>query len=96
MVGKVKVRFLGIFKKAYGSGEVSLEAADGERLTDLLGKAVGASSELRNVLIDRELSDPRPNAVILVNGREIGLLKGLETDIRDGDEIVLIPVTHGG
>jgi len=48
------------------------------------------------LLIDPELNDPLPNAVILVNGKEIGILKGLETEVRDRDEIVIIPVIHGG
>jgi len=31
-----------------------------------------------------------------VNGKEISVLKGLETLVSDGDEVVLVPVTHGG
>jgi len=34
--------------------------------------------------------------LILVNGREISVLNGLETKLKDGDEISLIPVVHGG
>ncbi len=48
------------------------------------------------MLIDPELEDPRPNMLILVNGKEISVLNGLRTDIKNGDEIVLIPVVHGG
>jgi molybdopterin converting factor small subunit len=33
---------------------------------------------------------------MLVNGKEIGVLKGLETKLKDGDELVLVPVVHGG
>ncbi|MFX0092174.1 MAG: MoaD/ThiS family protein, partial [Candidatus Hodarchaeota archaeon] len=38
----------------------------------------------------------RPNALILVNGKEISVLNGLETQVEDGDKIVLVPVSHGG
>ena len=51
---------------------------------------------LKRSLIDQQLEDPRPNALILVNGREISVLNGLETNLKNGDEIVLVPVVHGG
>ncbi len=54
------------------------------------------SPEFKQVLIDPELDDPRPNSLILVNGKEISVLKGLETEVSNGDEIVLLPVSHGG
>jgi molybdopterin converting factor small subunit len=50
----------------------------------------------KRILIDPELEDPRPNTLILINGREISVLNGLETMLKDGDEIVFIPVLHAG
>jgi molybdopterin converting factor small subunit len=34
--------------------------------------------------------------LIIVNGREINTLKGLETKVKDGDLVAFIPVAHGG
>jgi len=34
--------------------------------------------------------------LILVNGREISALKGIDTEINPGDEIVILNYTHGG
>jgi molybdopterin converting factor small subunit len=93
---KIDVKLLGAFKKAYGSGEFSLRLNGKRKLADVVREIAEVSVELGRVLIDPELGDPRPNAVILVNGREISVLDGLETEIGDGDEIVLIPVIHGG
>jgi molybdopterin converting factor small subunit len=31
-----------------------------------------------------------------VNGREISVLNGLDTILKDGDEVVFVPVVHGG
>ncbi|MEM3789347.1 MAG: MoaD/ThiS family protein [Candidatus Bathyarchaeia archaeon] len=42
------------------------------------------------------MGDPRPNTLIIVNDREISVLRGLETVLKDGDEVVFIPVSHGG
>jgi len=96
MTGSVKVTLLGIFKKAYGSEEVSLEAKKKVELRDLIRRLAESSPELGRLLIDPELGDPLPNAVILVNGKEIGVLGGLGTEVRNRDKIVFIPVTHGG
>ena len=93
---KVDVNLLGVFKKAYGKGELSLRLKGKRKLAAVVQEIAEASGELGRVLIDPELGDPRPNAVILVNGKEISVLDGLETEINDGDEIVLIPVIHGG
>ena len=53
-------------------------------------------AEAKRLLIDPELNDPRPNALIIVNGKEISVLKGLETEIKEEDEVVIVPVSHGG
>jgi len=54
------------------------------------------SPEFKRTLVDPELNDPRPNALILVNGKEISVLEGLETEVNKGDDVVIIPVSHGG
>ncbi len=41
-------------------------------------------------------SDSHSNMLVLVNGKEISALKGLETRIAEEDEVVVIPVSHGG
>lgn len=52
--------------------------------------------ELKRLLIDGDTADPRPNALIMVSGREIGSLNGLATELRDNDELTLLPIAHGG
>ena len=42
------------------------------------------------------LEDPKSNALILLNGKEISVLNGLQTKVKDGDEVVFVPVVHGG
>lgn len=92
----IRIRLFGLLKRAYGKNEVLIELSEGLRLKDLIYKIAEESPSLKHVLLDPELMDPRPNTVILVNGVEIGALNGLETEIKDGDEVVLIPVVHGG
>lgn len=95
---RVKVKVLGIFKKTLGRDEVDVDLSNEReiRLKDVIKAILERASSLKDIVLDPELRDPRPNTIILVNGKEIGLLGGLETLIKDGDEVVLIPVVHGG
>ena len=54
------------------------------------------SSDFKQVLIDSDLDDPRPKALIIIDGKEISALQGLETEVKESEEIVLIPMVHGG
>ena len=57
------------------------------------------NSTVKNVvqkLAGSEINDVWLNALVLVNGKEISVLNGLKTMVSDGDEIVLLPVSHGG
>ena len=96
MGSTVKVRLLGVFRKALGEESLQVKVERPLSAIHLILKVAEFSPELKRVLIDPELGDPRPNALILINGREISALDGLETLIKGGDEVVLIPVTHGG
>lgn len=88
-------KFVGAFRGLFGKETYTIRE-DALTLREAIFKIVGKEEKLRRVLIDPELEDPRPNALILVNGKEISVLKGLDTVLMDGDEVVLIPVVHGG
>lgn len=45
---------------------------------------------------DYEISLPRDSVLILVNGIEANALDDLDTIINGDDEIVLVPIFHGG
>jgi len=93
---KVRVRLLGVFRGFYGKGQLSLRLRQPtvRDIVERVGRSLPA--ETRRLLIDPELDDPRPNALILLNGKEISVLKGLETEVGQGDEVTLIPIAHGG
>ncbi|RLG92521.1 hypothetical protein DRO34_02380 [Candidatus Bathyarchaeota archaeon] len=94
----VKIELVGVLRKTYGK-EAEEKAVKGTtaKIRDVIRKlAENSSQEFKRALIDPELQDPRPNTLILVNGREISVLEGLETPVKNGDKIVLISVSHGG
>jgi molybdopterin synthase sulfur carrier subunit len=97
MVINVEIKFLGVFRQFSGRNRILVKLEKPASVGKTIDKLTESfSSEFKRTLVDPELEDPRPNALILVNGKEIGVLHGLETEVEDGDEIVLVPVSHGG
>ena len=94
----LNIKLLGVFRGISGKNQLSLEfEKEGVSVQKIIQRLIKLfSPEFKRVLIDPELNSPSPNAIILVNGKEIGLLRGVKTKVEDGDEIVLIPVSHGG
>jgi len=92
----VKIKLLGVFRKTYGRSEVTLRIEKNTKLGEIIQRLASSSEDFRRSLIDPELGTPLPNAVILLNGKDISAFDGLETLVGDGDEIALIPVIHGG
>jgi molybdopterin converting factor small subunit len=96
MTVNVNVKLLGVFRVLSGKDMVSVRLEKPIVREAIEKIAESLSSESKRMLIDPELNDPRPNALILVNRKEISVLKGLETTVKEGDQIVLIPISHGG
>jgi molybdopterin synthase sulfur carrier subunit len=92
----VTVNFIGVFRTISNRNKIDIKIEDAVPLREVIKKIVEKFPTLKRTLVDPELEDPRPNALILVNGKEISVLNGLETLLKDGDEVVLIPVIHGG
>jgi len=97
MVISIEIRFVGIFQRVTGKKRIKLRVKEPITVRRIILKLVKKfSKEFKQVLIDSQLDDPIPNALILVGGKEINSLKGLETTIGDTEEIVLVPIAHGG
>ena len=92
----ITVKFIGALRYLSGKKELSVEYAPNCSLKDCITKISGEMPALKSSLLDSNTDDPKPNALILVNGKEISVLNGLETKIKNNDEIVFIPVVHGG
>lgn len=94
---KVKVRLLSTFQSLSGKKTVFVELKGPSIIREVVEKLVEKlPPKFELALIDVELKDPRPKSLILVNGKEISVLNGLETQVKHGDEVVLIPVGHVG
>jgi len=97
MVICVCIKFLGIFQRLSGKKHVQVKLEEPVTVRDVIMKLTEEfSNDFKRVLVDSQLDDPRPNALILVGGKEISALQGLETEVKDTEEIVLVPTVHGG
>ncbi len=97
MIIQIGVRFLGTFQKLSRKKHVTLMLEEPVTVRMVIAKLTESfSSDFKQVLIDSDLDDPRPKSLIIIDGKEISALQGLETKVKDSEEIVLIPLVHGG
>jgi len=90
------VKFLGALRHDSDADELVLNIKNALSIKELINEIVRETPSLKQSLIPQQLEDLRSNTLMLVNGREISVLNGLETKLKDGDEIVFVPVVHGG
>jgi molybdopterin converting factor small subunit len=96
---KVRLKLFGVFRSAAGSATIELEIPSTTPTVRIAIDTLASNSsykELTQLLIDTQTLDPRPNALIMVSGREINTLNGLDTPLLESDELSLLPVVHGG
>ena len=89
------LKFIGALRQISGKTQLTVNYQEGMLLKELIIKISQEMPQLEKTLSD-QLNDSRSNALVLINGREISVLDGLETKLNDGDEIVFVPVVHGG
>ena len=96
----VKIRLKGYLKfKRFlgGSSGMELEMKDAtlQDVLDSLSSRLGVTFE--KTLYDPETKQLKRSNMLLLNGQSyLNLTNKLNTELRDGDEIVLLPVITGG
>lgn len=90
------VKFIGALRHLSGKTQLTVNFKEGTSIKELVTEINQEMPALEKTFSDQQLNDSRSNSLILVNGREISVLNGLETKLNDGDEIVFVPVVHGG
>ncbi len=90
------VKFIGALRHLSGKKQLTIDFQDGVSIKDIVDNLSQEIPQLKHTFCDQELNSARSNSLILINGREISVLEGYETKLCDGDEIVFVPVVHGG
>lgn len=91
---KISVRFRGPIAREIESSTLEIEIDDGLTLQDLFIKMIEHDSYLQSVWkgpaeVDRD-------SMILYNDVDIGITGGLDTTLKDGDILTILPLVHGG
>ncbi len=92
---KLRVKFLASLYELTGMLKTEVEVPDGLTVRGLIDVLTEKYAKLREELLD-EGGNLKPMYNILVNGRAIEWLGGLDTLLKDGDEVVFIPPAAGG
>jgi len=92
----VSVKFTGSFRSLSGKSMLELRLCGSSPIRDVVRMIVKELPRLKPALFDSESENPKTNLLIIVNGKEMSVLGRFETMIKDGDEVVLVPVVHGG
>lgn len=90
----VEVKFFANFREILGRKKISVSAKTVGELLEYIGQEY---EELGKELFANEGSGELNDFVnILVNGRRIDILDGLDTKLEDGDTIAIFPPVAGG
>lgn len=96
MTLKVTVKFIGVLHEVFKKKQTQLGFARSPTVKEVLEKLAKDSPEARRSVLEAESDQIHPALLIMVNGKEISALNGSETQVKEGDEVVLISVSHGG
>ncbi|MEM3668903.1 MAG: MoaD family protein [Candidatus Bathyarchaeia archaeon] len=96
---RVSVRFFTSLRELTGKREETLEFSGKEKITiglvlERLSKRYGR--EFVDYVFDRKTGEVKGFLQFLVNGRSASTLNGLDTPLRDGDVLAIVPPVGGG
>jgi MoaD family protein len=95
---KVRVEYLGHIRNTIGSAreeEVEInDKATVAELLDVLSEKYGAP--FKKALYEPKSKDVKSNYIVTVNGYLLNQLNGVETELKNGDHVTLLPIVSGG
>jgi molybdopterin synthase sulfur carrier subunit len=95
---KVKVEFLGHVRSVIGSErEEEVEIGEDSSIADLLMMLSEKYGEpFKKAVYEKSGADVKSNYIITVNGYLLNQLNGVKTKLKNGDQVILLPIVSGG
>jgi len=94
---RVKVQYLGFIKNLIKRDEDEFELEEKASLSELLNKIVGMYGiPFKKEVYEQGLLDVKMGFVVTVNGILIGQLSGVDTELNNGDNVILMSLMSGG
>lgn len=91
---RVDVKFRGPVGKRMRTPIFNVEVKDDANLRNLLEVLLQKEENVSAIWNSPESIDSE--ALVLLNEVDVGLIGGLETELNDGDKIIVLPLVHGG
>jgi len=94
---KVKVKFFALVRELTGKREEEVDLDDKATVRTLLDRLVDEyGPKFHSYLFDAASKEPRGHLQFLIDGRNIALMQGLDTILRDGNSFAILPPVGGG
>jgi molybdopterin synthase sulfur carrier subunit len=96
---QVSVRFFTSLREIVDKKEEILEFPEGEKVTvDMVLKTLRQryGKRFAEYIYDRETGEVKGFLQFLVNGKSASTLNGLQTELKDGDILAILPPVGGG
>jgi hypothetical protein len=94
----VQIELIGTLRHSAGRATFSVDIASSTSLATILLELEDKHCVPRGTLLEEGSNgkDLRRDLLVLVDGREIGILNGPATLLNGGELVTLLPVSHGG
>ena len=93
----VKVHTILTLKKIIGRGETEISLPEESDLKALLSHIVDIwGDRLSSQIYEPGTETILPHIRLMINGRDVAFLNGMETILHDGDELLMLPPASGG
>lgn len=94
---KVKVEYLGFVKNLLNKRLEEFELDDGAALQELLSRLSSLYGKpFKKEVFEPGQKDVKTGFVVTVNGVLMGQLDGVETQLKNGDHVILMSLMTGG
>lgn len=96
MTLKVTVRFFTTLREITGKKEEQIELTRPITVGSLLKQLSKRYGKEYDDYVYDELGDVRGHLQVLVNGQSVTAFRGLRTQLKDGDQVAVLPPVGGG
>jgi len=94
---RIKINTILALKKVLGQREFEVSLPPGSTVKDLISWMIDKWGDNLSPHLFKPGSDSLlPHIRLMINGRSIEFLNGMETVLQDGDEFLMLPLVAGG